>query len=154
MTLTIKKCSLSEIESTPNFDALLDAYAQELVVEGAPPFRAKLEMYRQLESLGAMEIFGAFWDDMLVGLVTVLVNVFPHCSVVMAVTESLFVFREHRKTGAGTKLIRTAEKNAHDRGSGWLFISAPFGGDLAEILSHSDNYQETNRIFFRNLSNV
>jgi GNAT superfamily N-acetyltransferase len=151
--LEVKKSTVSEIEAAPNFSELLAEYAKELVVEGAPPFSAKLEMYHQLENLGALQVFGAFFDNALIGLVTVLVTILPHCGVMMAVTESLFVFREFRGTGAGLKLIRVAEDNAKERGSPCLLISAPFGGDLAEVLPHV-GYTETNRVFFRNLKDA
>ena len=151
--INICKCTVSRLESAPNFSDLLAEYATELVVDGAPPFSAKMEMYYNLEKLGSLQAIGAFLDDKLVGFVTVLISIFPHCGVLMSVTESLFVAKEHRKTGAGLKLIRAAEEYAAERQTTCLFISAPFGGNLAEVLPHI-GYVETNRVFFRKLTNV
>ena len=93
------------------------------------------------------------FHELLVGFVTVLVSVFPHVGVLMASTESLFVAKEYRKTGAGLKLIRSAESCAKEGGAPCLFISSPFGGNLAEVLPQV-GYTETNRVFFRNLADV
>lgn len=154
MLAIVRKCTISEIENAPNFSELLSEYAKELVVEGAPPFRAKIEMYRHLESLGSLQPFGAYVEDKLIGFITVLVHVFLHVSATMAVTESFFVFKDFRKSGAGTILKRMAEKYAQSSGALGLFISAPINGDLAEVLSKTDEYTETNRVFFRSLANV
>ena len=153
MTLIIKKCSISELEAAPNFSELLAEYAKELVVDGAPKFNAKMEMYHNLEKVGALQLISAYVNDILIGFVTVLTSIFPHCGVLMATTESLFVLKQHRKTGAGLKLIRAAEDHAKERGSPCLFISAPFGGILADVLPHV-GYRETNRVFFRSLKSA
>lgn len=110
-------------------------------------------MYGVLEKSGVFHTIGAFLADKLIGFVTVLVSIAPHVGVFMAVTESLFVAKEHRKTGAGLKLIRQAEACAVERGAPCLLISAPLGGNLAEVLPHV-GYTETNRIFFRKLVNA
>jgi GNAT superfamily N-acetyltransferase len=72
----------------------------------------------------------------------------PHYSVRIAVGESFFVSAEHRKTGAGLKLLKAAEDYAKEINSSGLLISAPLGGNLAEILPHV-GYVETNRVFFK-----
>lgn len=154
MPVLIRRVSVAEIDHAPNRDYLLAEYAKELVVDGAPTADAKMEMYYQMERSGAMELLGSFCDDILIGFVTVLVAVLPHYGVVMSVTESFFVLKEFRKTGAGLKLKAAAERNAKGRGSPYLLISAPKGGDLAMLLDHSDEYTETNRVFFRELKNV
>lgn len=154
MSVIVRKCTVSEVENSPNYDELLTEYATEMVVEGAPPFKAKIEMYRQLESLGSLHTFGAYVEDKLVGLITVLISIFPHVSVVMGFSESFFVFKEYRKTGAGTLLRRTAEKHAKSGGAYGLFIAAPVGGPLEDVLEKIDEYTATSKIFFRNLADV
>lgn len=153
MTAVVRECTISEIENAPNFIELLEAYGKEMIVEGAPPFKAKIETYRQLESLGSLQPFGAYVEDKLVGFITVLAHVFLHVSIVMAVSESYFVLEEHRNTGAGTFLRRVAEKHAKSLGAFGLFISAPTDGPLAEALAKMDEYKETSRVFFRSFAN-
>jgi GNAT superfamily N-acetyltransferase len=79
----------------------------------------------------------------------VLKPVIPHYGVAIAVTESFFVGKEYRKSGAGLKLLRAAE--AHAEGAPGLLVSAPVGGTLAEVLPHL-GYRETNRVFFKELA--
>ncbi len=154
MSAVIRKCSVSEIENAPNYAELLEAYAKEMVVDGAPLFQARIEMYRHLESLGALQCFGAYMQEKLVGFITVLISVLPHVSAVMAVTESFFVLIDYRTTGAGNALRRAAEEYAASATAFGIFISAPVGGILAQVLSKLDEYTETNRVFYRKLSNV
>lgn len=154
MSLIIRKCTISEIESDPNIAALLDEYATELVIDGLPHPSAKMEMYRQLEGIGSLQSFGAYFDNILVGLINVLMVTNPHYGVAIGVTESYFVMKEFRKTGAGLKLRREAEWHAQSLSSPGLFVSAPAGGPLAESLSHSKEYTETGRVFFRKLQHA
>lgn len=149
----IRKCTVAEIEQASNFKDLLGEYSKELVVDGAPPFSAKMDLYHQLEKNGSWQGFGAFLDGKLIGFVAVLVTILPHCGVIMAVTESLFVLRGYRKTGAGLGLIRKAEEYAQEKGSPCLLISAPTGGDLEKILPKLQ-YTQTNSVFFRSFKNV
>jgi GNAT superfamily N-acetyltransferase len=154
MTVIVKKCTVDGLLSEPTFANILAEYAKELVVEGAPAFSAKIEKYKHLEKVGCLQPFGAYAENKLVGFITVLTDVFLHLSVVMAFSESYFVLREYRSTGAGTFLRRTAEKHAKSEGASGILISAPFGGVLAEVLANTKEYTETNRVFFRSLANV
>lgn len=153
MTLTTRQCTIAEIEHAPNIAALLAEYAVESSIGGLPHPAAKMDIYRHLESVGAIYPIGAFLDDMLVGFITILSPVNAHYGIRIAVAESFFVAKEYRKTGAGIKLRKAAEAHAKEIGSCGLLISAPIGGYLAEVLPHA-GYTETNRVFFRNLSDA
>lgn len=150
MTLEIRKCTALEILSNPCFPALRDEYARESSIHGLPDPAEKMEMYVAMDGGGILHIYGAFWGDELVGFVAVLAPVLPHYGVTIAVTESLFVASAHRKTGAGLRLIRTAERHAKDIGSPGLLVSAPFGGRLATLLPRI-GYNETNRVFLKRI---
>ena len=154
MSVIIKQCTISEIESAPNIDYFLAEYAKESVSKDAPPHAAQMEMYKQMESAGALHTVGAFLDDLLIGVVNILKPVLPHYGVQVTFTESLFVLKEHRKTGAGLKLIAVAKNHAKEINAPILLISAPVGSDLAEILSRRDDCQETSRVFCMGVRNV
>ncbi len=154
MSILIKKCTVEEIENTPNFFSLVDEYADEVKVAGAPSISIKKELYRTLERAGVFQFFGAYINDSLVGFITVLCTVLPHYGVIMAVSESFFVAKQHRRTGAGTKLRYAAENHARDVGAPCILISAPTGGVLEKALSCLHEYKETNRVFFRSLANA
>jgi len=149
MSVVVNKISVAEFEAATNRNALLDAYADELAMDGLPHPKAKMEMYWQLEALTKLHIFGAYLDETLIGIVNVLMAENPHYGVDIAVTESIFVFKEHRKTGAGIKLLRAAEECAQSLGSPGIFVSAKVGSSLAAILEYNDAYVESNRTFFR-----
>lgn len=152
MSLTIRKCSIAEMEASPNIHELLAEYAAESAINGLPSPSAKVEMYKHMESVGTLHIIGAFLDDVLIGYITILKPVLPHYSVAVAVAESFFVAKAYRKTGAGLKLLHEAENYAKEKSSPGLLVSAPFGGNLAEVLPHV-GYTETNRVFFKGFGN-
>ena len=152
MSLVIRKCSIAELESSPNIANILEEYAAESSpsITGLPHPLAKVDTYKYLEAAGAIHTIGAFIDDLLIGYIIMLAPILPHYSVRIAVSESFFVLKAHRKTGAGTKLRHAAEDYAKKAGAIGILISAPVGGDLAEILPHV-GYTETNRVFFRSI---
>lgn len=146
--LLVKSCSVAELDAASNMLELLEEYAAEAAIGGLPHPSVKKEAYYYLESVGGIATFGAFLDDILIGFITVLAPEMPHYSAKVAVGESFFVAKAHRKTGAGLRLLHAAENYAKASGSLGLLVSAPFGGNLAEVLPHV-GYIETNRVFFK-----
>lgn len=151
----IKKSSIAELESSRNIQQILDEYAAEASpnIKGLPRPFAKVDTYKHLESIDAIHTMAAFVDDLLVGYIIILAPIMPHYSIRIAVSESFFVLKEHRKTGAGLKLLYAAEQWAEEAGAIGMLVSSPVGGDLAEVLPRI-GYNETNRIFFRSLGNA
>jgi GNAT superfamily N-acetyltransferase len=88
----------------------------------------------------------------MVGFLVLLVSVVPHFGVTIATTESFFVARAARKSGAGLMLRNEAERIARGIGAVGLFISAPVGSRLAEVMGKTKGWRETNRVFFRGLA--
>lgn len=149
MALIIKQCGISEVLARID---LMEEYASESSIDGLPSPMAKSDMYLNMESNDALYTIGAFFDEVLVGFVTILTPILPHYSILIAVTESFFVAKNHRKRGGGLRLLRAAERHAKERGSPGLIVSAPYGGSLAEVMSRLD-YTETNRVFFKKFDN-
>lgn len=147
----VRKCTVAEIETAPNIQALLTEYAAECATSGLPMPSAKFEMYRDMERVGALSVFGAFVDGLLVGLVTVLSHVSPQYSVLITCAESMFVVANARSTGAGLALIHAAENAAFLAGSPGLVVSAKSGSNLENILINL-KYTEEGRSFFKRLA--
>lgn len=145
--------SFADLETAPTFPALLKEYAAECAIPGLPPPKANLETYRDLEAKGLLHVLAAVEADELVGFLILLVPVLPHYSVGVAVSESFFVAKAHRGTGAGLALLRAAEQRAKAVGSPGLLVSAPFQGDLFKVLPRV-GYAETNRVFFKAVSDA
>jgi GNAT superfamily N-acetyltransferase len=140
--------TVAELFGEPNWDALLAEYEAEAAVKGTPPISAKLETYSALEGHGILFPYAAWHGGRLIGFITVLAAPLPHYGRVFAVSESFFVAKAHRMSGAGVRLLHMAETQARALGSPGLFVSAPFEGDLHKILPRLD-YRETNRVFFK-----
>lgn len=151
MTITIRPCAVSEIEDAPNLAALLAEYGEESAIDGLGGQDAQIETYHQMEDIGALFPVGAFDGDALVGFLLMIVSILPHYGKRVASSESFFVTNSARKKGAGLKLLREAERMAQDLGALGLFISAPMGSRLYQVLE-AKRYAETNRIFFKAFS--
>jgi L-amino acid N-acyltransferase YncA len=146
--LKVQPTTIAALEDAPNIWSILVEYAEEAAVKGLPPPAIRAETYKNLEAAGLLHPISALKDGELIGYVTVMASEIPHYSRVIAVTESFFVARAHRSTGAGLKLLRAAEQKARALGSPGLLVSAPFGGSLAQVLPRA-GYSETNRVFFK-----
>ncbi|MBS0323588.1 MAG: GNAT family N-acetyltransferase [Proteobacteria bacterium] len=151
-TVTVRPCLYAELEGQPNFVELVAEYARESSIVELPEHKPHSEMYRAMEHVGVMQVLCAFQGDVVVGFAILLVTVLPHYSVPAATMESLFVGAAYRHSGAGFKLLRAAEEVARAKGAVGLLVSAPKGGQLAEVLTRMRSYRETNRVFFRGLS--
>lgn len=148
-TLVVKKCALTEVVDAPEFATLVADYATESAMAGMPPTNAKIPLYRQLEAAGALTAFGAFVDGKLVGFIGVLYSTLPHYGIGLAVSESYFVAKEHRTTGAGLKLKSIAEEHAREIGSPGFLITAPYGGGLDFVLAACSDYNLASRAYFK-----
>lgn len=146
--VTIRHCTVDDLYAAPNRQELLDEYAAESSILGVP-YAPQWHMYQQMEAVGALRFIGAFQDENLVGFVTVLTSVLPHYGVRASTTESLFVTKIHRRTGAGIRLLRAAEKHAQESGSAGLLISTPAGGILERVLAACEPYKHSNTVFYR-----
>ena len=146
--LEIRPTTVAEAEAAPNFGELIEEYASECAIQGLPHPKAKMELYKLMESSGILKSFGAWLGGELVGYICVLTCILPHYSEYVSISESFFVTKEARATGAGLKLLRQAEGLARELKSKGLLVSAPSGGRLAEVLERTE-YKETNRVFFK-----
>jgi len=149
--VVIRRGSLSDLQYAPNFDQLIDQYAEQSSISGMPSRNPQWPMYQQMVAAGAFHVICAHADTRLVGFVTVLCSVLPHYGALMCTTESFFVDEHYRKGGTGLRMLREAEQLAKDLGAYGLLISAPMGGRLADVLPRA-GYEETNRVFFRKLA--
>lgn len=151
MMAVVRKCSLAEASGNANFPALAAEYAAECALAGLPPPDEKIACYGAIESTGIFHAFGAFVGETLVGFLALLLPVIPHYGIAIGVTESFFVGKEYRKTGAGLRLLRAAEDFARDAGSPALMVSAPNDSVLIDVLPQI-GYRPTSIVFMRELS--
>jgi GNAT superfamily N-acetyltransferase len=146
--LTIKPLTIAQFFDDPAAAELLAEYADECALAGLPSPEPHRQIYEVLERTGAVTLLAAYEDGgPLVGFCALLVSMNPHYSQILGATESLFVAKAHRKTGAGLRLLREAEAQARAKGALGLLVSAPFGGDLAAVLNSRHGWDRTNIVF-------
>lgn len=148
--LTIAQATLAEIEESPEIDALLAEYAAESANDDIGPACPQIQTYKAMEAAGLFRAFAARVDGRLVGFMFLLLPVLPHFGKLVGVSESYFVAAEHRKTGAGLRLLHAAEAVAREAGAAGVLVSAPTGGILERVMP-GVGYRETNRVFFKGL---
>jgi GNAT superfamily N-acetyltransferase len=151
--MNVQRSSVAALERDPDLRALLAEYAAESAITGLPAPAARMDSYRELEGRRLLQVLSATHEGRLVGFLTLLAPVLPHYGVAVAVSESFFVARAHRGTGAGLKLLRAAEDMARHAGSPGLLVSAPFEGDLFKVLPRV-GYAETSRVFFKKVGDA
>lgn len=149
--LDVRRHSLREMFSMPEFIGLRDEYKAECELMGMQRSLPNLETYRMLEDIGVLTLYCAFHCGCLVGFVTLVVAPIPHYNVPMIATESIFVGSKHRKTGAGLALLRAAEEHAKNNGIHIMQVSAPLGGRFEKVMSRQ-GYDCTNVIFTKRFS--
>ncbi len=147
----VRKCSFLEFGAFTALPALVGEYAQESSIEGLPAPGYHEAHYLRLERAGVAQLIVALIDGELVGFAIVLVSVNPHYDQKLAVFESYFVAKAHRKSGAGLKLRTAAEHHAIEQGAIGFLVSAPNDGALARVMERDKRYRATNRVFFRSL---
>lgn len=149
--ITVAPSTVADVTNSPNFPALAAAYAAESQIKGLPAATTDMRGYQNLETAGFLHVFAAHRNGELIGFLSLLVAPHPRYSVSLATTESYFVAREHRNTGAGLRLLSAAKVKARELGAPGLLVSAPSNGSLAEVLPRL-GFVETNRVFFQCLA--
>lgn len=147
MPLLIQKCTIADLEAHQNFVDLVEQYAQECAIDGMPHPSGKLELYKMLEQSGFQDAFQVTVDGLLIGFAVVLCVTSPHYGVQVATTETIFVTKAERGL-AGGRLIQRCLGVVDERKAPGILISAPKDSDLAAVLENSEDFVETNRVFF------
>jgi GNAT superfamily N-acetyltransferase len=148
----VQECTALAFGAYPQVGALVAEYAAESSIDGLPTPKPHEPSYLRLERAGIMHVLIALVDGAVVGFLVLLVNMNPHYGEKLAVIESFFVGKAHRKSGAGGRLLRRAEEIGRERGAIGLLLSAPVNSVLARIMEQGKRYRETNRVFFRSLA--
>ena len=143
----ILRCTIQDFLDEPKFFDLIQEYEDESSIEGLPKCRPNFELYLALEKTGYVHAVKSVDDTgAMTGFMVVVINEMPHYGAVAAMTESIFVSKSHRKTGAGIKLLMEARKIAVESGAKALMVSAPLGGKFDSVL-HRMKFTCTNVVY-------
>lgn len=146
-----RRIAFEQLESDPSWPRIVAEYADECRIAGMPPCDYQADMYRMLEAHGSMHLIGAYVGGELVGFCNLIVTRLPHYGKVVGTTESIFVAKQWRRTGAGLGLLRSAELVSREFGAVALLMTAPAGGSM-ERLMPTVGYRHTNTVFFKALA--
>jgi hypothetical protein len=139
----IRLVRYSDILGAPNAAELIEEYGKECMVQVNP----QAEIYARMEDSGALQCFGVYDDQDLVGFASVLTAVMPHSGIRIGTVESIFVSAGKRPSGAS--LMVTLEKYAKAAGCAMLLYSARVGSRLEWILSQRRECRHTHAVFAR-----
>lgn len=146
MSIEIRKTTADEVCAS----GLSVEYEEESALKELPPAIVQMEQYKALEEAGVIYPIGAYFGTTLIGFVAVLTPIMPHYGVKIACIELFFVAKAYRKSGAGLKLLKAAERYAKESECVGLLATSPVDGDLAQVLPRV-GYRNTNVVFFKNV---
>lgn len=146
--VNIKKCAYRDIKANPE---LVAEYAT-CALDGLPTPKVQWERYDLLEAAGVLDVFGAYCNGVMIGFVSTLSQVSMHYGQPITITESFYVLKDHRRGGAGVKLLRAVEQLARYKNSAGILITAPDGEALDTVLA-STGYRPSHKVYFKGLGN-
>jgi GNAT superfamily N-acetyltransferase len=79
--------------------------------------------YEKMEELGMHYMVFAFEGDKLIGYNSMLYSESPHTKELTALTDSMYILKEHRKSGIGSEMIKVAEVEAKRLGCKHIMVT-------------------------------
>lgn len=153
--MIVKPVGMLDILDSPELPRLIAEYTDECanpeLLENARPDR---ERYVQLEAAGVLHALGMYEDEgeaKLVGFGIVIISPVLHFSKTIAVVESVFLRKDHRKGWVGRALMGALHGVAKACGVDGVYFSAPKGSAF-EKLCRAMKLKETNATFFWGIS--
>ena len=146
--MNVGPCRVADLAAAPEMDALGAEYAAEAQIKGMPVVVNDWDRYALLETAAMLHAWNATLDGRLIGFITLLVSIHARYNVPLCATESWFVTKPQRKTGAGIRLFRLAEAKSLELTGRHPLVSAPRFGDLAQVLPRL-GYEEASIVFFK-----
>jgi GNAT superfamily N-acetyltransferase len=140
----IRRVSHLAILCARNAQQLIDEYAAECSVPHPNP---QAEMYGVMEQAGALQCFGAYVADELVGFLSLVNSPMPHNGKRVATVESFFVLASQRGSGAGNALLAAAKEYAFEWGCPGILHTARVGSRLEKVLSRRAGCERSHTVF-------
>lgn len=148
--LNVRHCTIDELTNSSSLPALLADYTESSLPEIGTP-NPQFQTYQRLEQVGLLFPFGAWEDERLIGFLLILITDLPHYGKLVAVSESYFVAKESRKTGAGLRLLNMAKEYAASQGAAAFLVSAPKGSSLEKVMEGL-GWRNTNVVYGTSLN--
>lgn len=145
MAIRISRIPFAELESDPDFPALVEGYTRECAIPEFTPGEVQVDTYLAMEAHGALHVWAVRHETRLVGFLLILAHKLPHFGVLTAIVESIYVHPDHRGD-SGITLVNQAKAFALEIHARGLLMSAPVGGQLAKLLPLL-GFRHTNETF-------
>jgi GNAT superfamily N-acetyltransferase len=150
--IEIRLLPFKKLYEDPNFANLIIEYTEESELKELAPIKINVDLYEHMNQLGVLHVIAAFDDNHMLGFAIITVSPNLHYSKKIAATESFFVGKNYRKSGAGMRLLAAIEEKSKELGATCIFVSAPSNSKLQEVMDKHKGYRETNRIFLKSLT--
>lgn len=145
--ITIQAIKYTDILDSPESAALLTEYSAECSIPEIGEPCPQRHMYEGMEKMGLMHSLGVYEGAKLVGFATLLIFVLPHYGKKIANVESLFLGKDHRRSGVGGRLMTAVQTFATEMECCGVLYNSRVGSQLERLLELMPNYQRTNSVF-------
>lgn len=122
--VTSVKTILSNEESKAQFEELLrEQWVEVDHRRKTSDLKVDFDKYIQMGELGVHYVVVAYTDSKLVGYNSMFLSVSPHTGELTATTDTIFLRKEYRATGAGSKLVSLGEVEAKAKGAQNIMVT-------------------------------
>jgi len=121
----VRAIRYADVLGAPNAAELISGYAAECSVPMVGVINPQVDIYSAMEQSGIARCFGVYDGKTLVGFSNVMHTMLPHYGVKVAATESLYIDKDYRRGGAGSRLMSAGECDARESGCVSALYSAP-----------------------------
>lgn len=147
--MKIEPIPIKKLFEHPQFDEVVADYCNESGNPDLGSAMPTLEWYQRMEDAGLFQCCAAFDADRLVGIVTVVVTLYPHFGKLVGSVESIWLHKDYRKGVAGLRLINEAKRVAKDMGAVGVYFGARDGSRLARLYERI--FTPMNRLYWTKL---
>lgn len=145
----IKKILLKDILESTNAEELFEEYYRDGSVGLTQGYCVNKELFYLLDSLGIIDCVGVYHNNILVGFIIASTSESPHYNMLITTVTSIFILKEHRKSGSAKKMLALIEDIAKARGSKLVIVSAPKGSALhkyAPMIGYKESHMLCSKV--------
>ncbi len=125
--MQIREVPFALVGLAEGFEELIKEYSEETANPAIGEPKALIERYQFLNEQGRLKVIGAFEEDRLVGIATVMIAKSQHYPFPVASIESLYLMKEVRKGTNGVRLLRGVKRVVKESGAPGIAFMAPPG---------------------------
>lgn len=139
--ITIADIDVSDVNVQISIEALMNDHFEEVYNSSQKTtLQPNWELYTSLKKEGSLISMGAFYKDVLVGYIGLVLIEPPHyMGSIVAISDTIFLHREFRDGSAGIRMMNTARNKAKEKGAKEVQWAAKPNSALLYILNKRKN---------------